>query len=55
MNQNPQADSIEWHLEENRQVAQALAESVEKCCQAAEKHPNPHSKRNEDKDAGDSN
>lgn len=55
MNQNPQADMIEQHLEVNRQAAQALAESVKECCRAAEKHLNPHSKRNEDEDTGDSN
>lgn len=41
MNQNPQADTIERHLEVNRQAAQDLVESVKECCQAAEKHLKP--------------
>lgn len=56
MNQNPQTDSIERHLEVNRQAAQALAESVKECCQAAEKHLGPQEhKCKEDEDPGTSN
>ena len=54
MNPNPQADTIEQHLEVNRQAAQALAKSVKECCRAAEKHLRPRESEHKNKDAIDS-